>query len=190
MFVYLIRIPSGSNPLAQLKAHYGERKAIVEAEDWDGPAYQTCREAAVVSAAFPEMFRRRNNLTFSHHKKVAALPPAEADALLDWCEETIKAPGDKPRPTGCESRGRIICLPSRAQPGRAVSSRKALRVSPTREKRLGKNGGGPPRSKSAAVAPPHARSDPLPGICGHHPDRFGGAGLALWILLWSGHGYR
>jgi hypothetical protein len=70
------------------EARYGERKAIVETEDWEGPAYQTCREAAVVSNAFPEMFRRRNNLTFSRHKDVAALPLDEADALLDWCEET------------------------------------------------------------------------------------------------------
>lgn len=61
---------------------YGERKAIVEAEDWEGPAYQTCREAGVVASAFQEMFRRRNDLTFSHHKEVASLPAAEADALL------------------------------------------------------------------------------------------------------------
>jgi hypothetical protein len=72
------------------EARYGERKAIVEAEDWEGPAYQTCREAAVVSSAFPELFRRRNNLSFSHHKEVAALPPDEADALLDWCRELFR----------------------------------------------------------------------------------------------------
>jgi len=30
----------------------------------------------------PELSRRRDNLTFSHHAEVAALPPVEADALL------------------------------------------------------------------------------------------------------------
>jgi hypothetical protein len=69
------------------EARYGERKAIVEAEDWDGPAYQTCRIAASVCGRF-ELFRRRNNLGFTHHAEVAAIPPAEADALIDWCEET------------------------------------------------------------------------------------------------------
>lgn len=62
---------------------YGDRKALVESDDWDGPSYQTCREAAVVSDAFPEMFRRRNNLSFSHHKEVAALQPADQDRFLD-----------------------------------------------------------------------------------------------------------
>jgi hypothetical protein len=33
---------------------------FVEADKGDGPAYQTCIESAVLSKAFPEMFRRRN----------------------------------------------------------------------------------------------------------------------------------
>ncbi|MGH7085947.1 MAG: hypothetical protein ACREFN_13255 [Acetobacteraceae bacterium] len=65
------------------EARYGERKAVVEAEDWDGPAYQTCRNSAAVCTAFPEMSRRRDNLSFSHHAEVAALPAAEADALAE-----------------------------------------------------------------------------------------------------------
>jgi hypothetical protein len=72
---------------------------VVEAEGWDGPAYQACRDAAFVSAKF-ELSRRRDNLTFKHHREVAALLAAEADALLDWAEETIAVTG-KPRPT-CE----------------------------------------------------------------------------------------
>src|ERR1035437_5874421 len=35
-----------------------------------------------------ETSRRREDLTFKHHREVAALPPDEAEALLDWCEET------------------------------------------------------------------------------------------------------
>jgi len=31
-----------------------------------------------------ETSRRREILTFAHHAEVAALPPDEADAFLDW----------------------------------------------------------------------------------------------------------
>jgi hypothetical protein len=68
------------------EAHWGERKAIVAAEDWEGPAYESCRQAAWVCRAF-ETVRRRTDLSFKHHAEVAAFPQAEADALLDWCEE-------------------------------------------------------------------------------------------------------
>jgi hypothetical protein len=72
-------------------AGYGERKAIVDAEDCQGPSFETCMKAAVVSRAFPlETFRRRKDLTFKHHAEVAALQPDEADTLLDWCKETPK----------------------------------------------------------------------------------------------------
>lgn len=76
---------------------YGERKAIVEADDWEGPNFEACRNTAVVARAF-EMSRRRDALTFTHHAEVAALPTAEADALLDWCEQTARETG-KPRST-------------------------------------------------------------------------------------------
>lgn len=76
---------------------YGERKAIVEDEGWGGPAFKTCANAAAVCIAFPTS-RRREVLGFSHHAEVAALPPAEADAILSWAEETIAATG-KPRST-------------------------------------------------------------------------------------------
>jgi hypothetical protein len=48
------------------EARYGERKAIVEAEDWEGPVYQTCRDPAWVASRF-ELSRRKDNLTFKHH---------------------------------------------------------------------------------------------------------------------------
>jgi hypothetical protein len=69
---------------AVLQFRYGERKAIVEAEDWEGPAYESCRQAAWACKAF-ETVRRRTDLSFKHHAEVAALPPSDADALLDWC---------------------------------------------------------------------------------------------------------
>jgi N6-adenosine-specific RNA methylase IME4 len=71
---------------------YGDRKAIVEADDWEGPAYQTCRNAASIAGAF-ELSRRRDNLSFSHHAEVVRRPPKEADRLLDWAEETISETG-------------------------------------------------------------------------------------------------
>jgi hypothetical protein len=64
----------------------GRRKAIVEAEDWEGPKFEVCANKASICRAFPfERSRRRYQLTFKHHAEVAALPPAKADALLDWC---------------------------------------------------------------------------------------------------------
>lgn len=66
--------------------HYGERKAIVDSEDWEGPAYQTCFNASNVAQKF-KLNRRRLNLSFTHHAEVAARPPAEADRLLDWAED-------------------------------------------------------------------------------------------------------
>ena len=45
-----------------------------------------CRLHHLISQTF-EHNRRRLDLTFNHHAEVAALPPDEADALLDWCEK-------------------------------------------------------------------------------------------------------
>lgn len=64
---------------------YGMRKAHVESEDWHGPAFQTCANAATVCRAF-ETSRRREVLTFSHHIEVAGLPIGEADYWLDEAE--------------------------------------------------------------------------------------------------------
>ncbi len=50
------------------------------------------RDAAWLAEKF-ETSRRREDLTFKHHAEVAALPPDEADAPLDWCE---RAPNGKP----------------------------------------------------------------------------------------------
>jgi hypothetical protein len=75
-------------------ARYGERKSILDSKDWTGPAYQTCRNAAVVSRAFA-MSQRRDNLSFSHHAEVAALPPDEADRLLAWAEAPLARGGKR-----------------------------------------------------------------------------------------------
>jgi hypothetical protein len=75
---------------------YGDRKALVESEDWTGPGFGACANAARVCEAFKTTSRRREVLTFNHHAEVARLPPKDADRLLDWCEETIVQTG-KPR---------------------------------------------------------------------------------------------
>ncbi len=74
------------------ESRYGDRKALVESDGWEGPAYQSCYNAANVSQKF-ELNRRRLNLPFAHHAEVASLHPDEADRILDWCEETIPETG-------------------------------------------------------------------------------------------------
>lgn len=78
------------------KPEWGERAARFEG-DWDGPSYDVCRHAGGICDEF-EIGRRRPNLSFKHHREAAALPPEKADALLDWCEETIAETGE-PRST-------------------------------------------------------------------------------------------
>lgn len=68
------------------ESKYGSRKAIVDADDWIGPAFDTCVNAATTCRAF-ETPRRRGLLEFSHHVEVASLPSDEADKLLDWAEK-------------------------------------------------------------------------------------------------------
>jgi hypothetical protein len=63
---------------------YGAR-AEAAARGLFGLEYQSLRDAAMVCRAF-EPSRRRDNLSFTHHREVASLSPAKADALLDRAE--------------------------------------------------------------------------------------------------------
>jgi len=56
-------------------ARYGERRALVDGENWDGPSFKTCAIAGSVARVF-ETSRRREVLSFKHHAEVAALPAA------------------------------------------------------------------------------------------------------------------
>lgn len=68
------------------KGHkYGERKSLVDSEDWDGPSYTTCQSAGSLCNDFTTT-RRRVNLSFGHHQEVQSLPQEEQDKLLDECE--------------------------------------------------------------------------------------------------------
>src|SRR5438045_3362810 len=60
---------------------YGSR---VQQVDELGLSFQACEDCAWVCRQF-ETSRRREVLSFTHHREVAALEPARADELLDWC---------------------------------------------------------------------------------------------------------
>lgn len=65
-----------------------------EACDHIGVEYQTAADAGMVCKNF-DFSRRREKLSFTHHREVCAIPdPAVQDRLLDWASE-----GDKPRST-------------------------------------------------------------------------------------------
>lgn len=59
---------------------YGER-AKMAAEGIFGLSFQALKDIGTVARSF-ETSRRRDLVSFTHHREVAALPPAEADALL------------------------------------------------------------------------------------------------------------
>ena len=68
--------------------NYGERKygekysQALNATDYE---YQTLADAKYVASRF-ELSRRRENLSWSHHREVVALPADRADAALDQAE--------------------------------------------------------------------------------------------------------
>lgn len=63
---------------------WGERYA--EAETLTGYDYQTLANAASVSKSFETLSRRREKLSWSHHREVASLPPDQQDSWLDTAE--------------------------------------------------------------------------------------------------------
>ena len=63
---------------------YVERGKHKEACALFGIAYQTAKDTAYVCKSI-ERSRRRDLLTFTHHREVANRK--DADELLDWCEE-------------------------------------------------------------------------------------------------------
>jgi hypothetical protein len=75
---------------------YGKRRAVVAGDEWSGPSYQAIADYGWVCAKFSETSRRREDLSFNHHREVANLDPKEADQLLDWCANSIPERG-RPR---------------------------------------------------------------------------------------------
>jgi hypothetical protein len=76
---------------------HGDRIALVRINAWSGPSFGACRNYATVARAF-ETSRRRDVLSFGHHREVASLSPEDADRLLDWAEQPLCS-GGRPRST-------------------------------------------------------------------------------------------
>jgi N6-adenosine-specific RNA methylase IME4 len=74
---------------------FGNRVAIVQAPDWQGPNYQTCRFYGSVAARF-DVLRRHNKLPFTHHAEVAKLDAERAAQLLGHAEGVLAETGKLP----------------------------------------------------------------------------------------------
>jgi len=72
------------------EAEYGEMYA--QSIEDTGRSYRTLANYVWVAGKF-EFSRRRENLSFSHHAEVAALPEQQQECLLDAAEAAIKTEG-------------------------------------------------------------------------------------------------
>jgi hypothetical protein len=60
---------------------YGDRTAIVDSEEWEGPAFGTCRNAATVCRCF-ETSSRDEVVSFRMHQAIAPCAPTATVARL------------------------------------------------------------------------------------------------------------
>jgi hypothetical protein len=86
---------------------YGERKALVESDDWQGPIFQTCMDAANTCRAF-ETYRRREVLSFSHRRSRRRRGSA-CTAVRRSGDRTRAAPARTPRARFRPDMGRSTC---------------------------------------------------------------------------------
>jgi hypothetical protein len=87
---------------------WGDRKKIVEREDWSGPSYKTLANAASVYRVFPTKSSRQRELSFKHHAEVSGIDDLSVrQSLLDWCAEPFKKGTGKPR-TICLLREELV----------------------------------------------------------------------------------
>ena len=63
--------------------NYGERKAVVESEDWEGPPFSTCMTAGWVARKIRTSIRIEV-LGFSAHQFIAGLPEEWHEEALAW----------------------------------------------------------------------------------------------------------
>ena len=64
----------------------GVRLAIVQAPDWTGAPYETCKQWGRVARKFPPRCRYLHHCDISHHQEVAMLPDELAGPLLEQAE--------------------------------------------------------------------------------------------------------
>jgi N6-adenosine-specific RNA methylase IME4 len=110
-------------------AAFRQAKAIVTAPDWDGPAYDTCRRAALCCKVFPSG-RRRPLLSFSHHREVVSLPPAEAEVVLDRLERQATETGKPPSTRAVRTEVKQIRRAKREAELGAATERAAAAIGP------------------------------------------------------------
>jgi len=144
---------------------YGARRELTEQPGWQGPAYQTCANAATVCRAF-EFSRRRETLSFSHHEAVAALTPVEQDRLLDeaerkgWSRQQLR---DVIQSTTRVARATVRSIDT--SPARSITAATAKAVDRTTID--GREGAFPPDMLRSDPLVPAALRDPPPLI---NPD--------------------
>ena len=64
----------------------GVRLGIVQALDWTGPPYESCKQWGRVARRFPPRCRYLHHCDISHHQEVAMLPDELAGPLLEQAE--------------------------------------------------------------------------------------------------------
>jgi len=89
---------------------YGERsygETYTQAIEVTGQAYQTLNDVVWVARKF-EFSRRRENLSWSHHREVAALEPPEQEGWLDLAERNEWSRNDLRRHVQQERRDLLV----------------------------------------------------------------------------------
>ena len=64
-----VSIDEGSHSAGE----YGARKRLIESDDWQGPGFSMCMQAATVCRAFKQPSFRMKVLSFALHRQVADL---------------------------------------------------------------------------------------------------------------------
>lgn len=78
-----------------LTAYKQSARKIIEAPDWRGPSYGTCRNYASVCKKFP-VSGRHDILPFTQHSELLKAPPAERQKLIDEAVEYATQHGKPP----------------------------------------------------------------------------------------------
>jgi hypothetical protein len=82
-----------------------DRKQIVRAPAWCGPAYTACRNYARVAAEFPKGPLRSDRLSITHHSALMAVPKTDRQALVEWALTEDKVPSVRALKAEIERRG-------------------------------------------------------------------------------------
>jgi len=137
--------------------------ALLSSVEEDGAVRASAHVGIMLQARAFETSRRRDVLSFSHHREVALLSPADADRWLDWAEEPLR---DRGKPTSSMGRLTLTVLLSFAQFEREVMDERH----PRQDRRLEEERDVDERRAAVSGAGPQAR---------HHRQRGGNCSLDL-----------